>query len=46
MKFLKYILFVVLGLIAIVLIIAAILPKDFHAGSEMVINKPQQEVHE
>lgn len=44
MKVLKYILFILLGLIAIILVIAAILPKDFHAGSEIVINKPRQEV--
>lgn len=44
MKFLKYLLYVVLGLVALVLIIALILPKDFHAGSEIVINKSREEV--
>ncbi|MVZ65144.1 polyketide cyclase [Sphingobacterium sp. DK4209] len=44
MKFLKYLLFIVLGLLALVLIIGLIVPKDFHAGSEIVINKPRQEV--
>ncbi len=46
MKFLKYLLFIVLGLVVIVLIVAAILPKDFHAGSEIVIKKPNQEVYD
>lgn len=40
MKFIKYFLFTVLGLIAIILLVAAILPKDFHAGSQIVINQP------
>ena len=44
MKILKYILFTILGILAVVLIAAAILPKDFHAGSEISINKPSQEV--
>lgn len=44
MKFLKYFLFTILGLVAIILIVAAIMPKDFHAGSEIVINKPHLEV--
>lgn len=44
MKFLKYFLFIVLGIVALVLILGLILPKDFHAGSEIVINKPRQEV--
>ncbi|WP_140939463.1 SRPBCC family protein [Sphingobacterium lumbrici] len=44
MKILKYILFTLLGLIALVLIIALIIPKNFHAGSEIAINKPRQEV--
>lgn len=44
MKFLKYLLFTVLGLLVLLLIAAAILPKDFHAGSEVMINKPPYEV--
>jgi len=44
MKFLKYLLFIVLGIIALVLIVAAILPKEFHAGSEITIHKPKQKV--
>lgn len=44
MKTLKYILWALLGLVVLALIIAAILPKTFHAGSEIVINKPAQEV--
>ncbi|ERJ59574.1 SRPBCC family protein [Sphingobacterium paucimobilis] len=44
MKFIKYFLFTVLGLIAIILLVAAILPKNFHAGSTIVINKPSTEV--
>lgn len=44
MKILKYILFIVLGLIAIVLIVALIVPKTFHAGSTISINKPANEV--
>jgi len=42
MKFLKYFLFIVLGIVALVLILGLILPTDFHAGSEIVINKPRQ----
>ena len=44
MKFLKNLFFLILGLIALILIIAAFLPKTFHAGSEIVINKPSKEV--
>ncbi|SMG10528.1 SRPBCC family protein [Sphingobacterium psychroaquaticum] len=44
MKILKYILFIVLGLIAAVLIVALIVPKTFHAGSTISINKPANEV--
>lgn len=46
MKFLKYLLITLLGLVAIILIVAAIAPKDFHAGSDIVINKPSQEVYD
>ncbi|WP_437918298.1 SRPBCC family protein [Sphingobacterium sp. LRF_L2] len=44
MKFLKYLLITIVGIIALVLIIAAFLPKKFHAGSEIVINRPVTEV--
>ena len=44
MKFLKYALFTVLGLVALALIAAAILPKTFHAEGSAVINKPNAEV--
>lgn len=44
MRFLKYFLLIILGVIAIALIVAAILPKDFHAGSQIIINKPHPEV--
>lgn len=44
MKFLKYVLFIVLGLVGLVLILGLILPKAFHAGGEILINKPKQEV--
>src|SRR5690606_16028983 len=44
MKFLKYALFTVLGIIALVLIAAAVLPKTFHAEGSVVINKPNAEV--
>ena len=44
MKFLKYFLLTVLGIVALILIIAAFVPKDFHAGSEISINKPKSEV--
>ena len=44
MKFLKYFLIIVLGIIALALIVAAFLPKDFHAGSEITINKPKSQV--
>lgn len=44
MKFLKYTVFVILGLIAVVLLTALILPKTFHAEGSTVINKPNSEV--
>jgi hypothetical protein len=44
MKILRYILFGLIGLIALVLLVAAFLPKDFKAESSIVINKPKQEV--
>ncbi len=44
MKFLKYLLYAILALIGLTLLIAAFLPKQFKAGSEIIVNKPQQEV--
>ena len=44
MKILKYILVTLLVLVGIVLIIAAILPKTFHAGSELIVNRNANEV--
>ncbi|MCA5005117.1 SRPBCC family protein [Sphingobacterium bovistauri] len=46
MKILKNILIALLVLVGIVLIIAAILPKTFHAGNELVVNKNAHEVFE
>ncbi|SJN48359.1 hypothetical protein FM107_17025 [Sphingobacterium sp. JB170] len=40
MKILKYILFVILGSIALVLIVAFFLPKKFHAENKITINRP------
>ncbi|MFZ4261278.1 SRPBCC family protein [Sphingobacterium sp. HJSM2_6] len=44
MKILKTILKILVGLLAIILVVAAILPKEFHAGSKIEINRPSQEV--
>jgi hypothetical protein len=44
MKILKKVLITLVALLAIVLLIAAILPKTFHAGSELIINKNSDEV--
>ncbi len=44
MKILKKVLIAILGLLAILLIVAALLPKTFHAGSEIQINRSSQEV--
>lgn len=44
MKFLKYALFTLLGLIVLALIVAAVLPKTFHAEGSAVISKPNAEV--
>lgn len=46
MKILKYLLFIILGLVGLILIVAAVVPKEFHAGSEIVIQKPSKEVFE
>lgn len=46
MKILKIILFVFLGLIGLILILGLIAPRDFGGKSEILINKPQQEVYE
>lgn len=44
MKFLKYALFTILGLIGLALVVAAFVPKTFHAEGSAVINKPNAEV--
>lgn len=44
MKILKKILLIIIAFIALVLIVAAFAPKEFEAKSEIIINKPQQEV--
>ena len=44
MKFLKYLLFTLLGIVALILIVALFLPKTFHAGSEITIERPVSEV--
>jgi len=46
MKILKNILFVILALIALILIVALFAPKEFVGKSEILINKPQQEVYD
>ncbi len=46
MKILKKILLVIVALIALILIIALFAPKEFKGSSEIVINKPQQEVYD
>lgn len=44
MKFLKYALFTLLGIIALALIVALFVPKTFHAEGTTVVNKPNAEV--
>ncbi|MGB7528065.1 SRPBCC family protein [Sphingobacterium cellulitidis] len=44
MKFIKYFLLTVLGIVALILLVAAFVSKDFHAGSEITINKPKAQV--
>ncbi|KGE13420.1 SRPBCC family protein [Sphingobacterium deserti] len=44
MKILKYILLTVVALVVLVLIIALILPRKFHAGSQITIDRPSAEV--
>lgn len=46
MKIIKKILLVIVSLIALVLIIALFAPKEYGGKSEIVINKPQQEVYD
>jgi hypothetical protein len=46
MKFLKILVFIVVILVAIVLIGALIAPKEFGGSSEIVIQKPKQEVYD
>ncbi len=45
MKILKYLLFIVLGLVAIGLIVAAFLPKTFHVEGRATINRPISDVY-
>jgi len=44
MKFLKYTLFTLAGLIILLLVVALFVPKTFHAEGTTVINKPNAEV--
>lgn len=44
MKILKNVLIAIFALVAILLLIAAVLPKTFHAGSELIINRSSNEV--
>lgn len=44
MKFLKYLFFSLLGIVVLALVVAAFLPKTFHAEGSAVINKPNQDV--
>ncbi|MBX3242811.1 MAG: SRPBCC family protein [Chitinophagaceae bacterium] len=44
MKILKRILIAVLALVALILIVALFVPRDFKSEREIVINKPKQEV--
>ncbi|WP_149913008.1 SRPBCC family protein [Sphingobacterium cavernae] len=44
MKILKNVLIAIFALVVIVLLIAAVLPKTFHAGSELIINRRSNEV--
>lgn len=46
MKILKRILIGIVALVALILIIALFAPKEFGGQSEIVINKPQQEVYD
>lgn len=46
MKILKKILFFIIGIIALFLIVALFAPKEFKAGAEITINKPNQEVYD
>ena len=46
MKILKKILIAIVAFIALILIVALFAPKEFGGKSEIVINKPQQEVYD
>jgi uncharacterized protein YndB with AHSA1/START domain len=46
MKVLRILLYVVLGVIALVLVVAAVMPNRMDLKSEIVINKPVSEVYE
>ncbi|MGL4632598.1 MAG: SRPBCC family protein [Leadbetterella sp.] len=45
MKFLKYTFITIVGLIALALLVAAILPKDYAVSTSTTINKPKSEVY-
>lgn len=46
MKILKYLLFTILGIVALALIVAAFLPKSFHVEASQVINRPVHDVYD
>ena len=46
MSLLKKIVLVLVGLVVLLLIVAAFLPKTFKAGGSVVINRPQYEVYD
>lgn len=41
MKYLKYLLYLVLGLVAVVLIVGLVAPKDYLVEREILVNKPK-----
>lgn len=46
MKLLKYLLLGIAGVIALLLVIALFVPREFHSERSIVINRPQQEVYD
>lgn len=46
MRILKIILFIILGIVGIALIVAAFVPKKFHAEGKVTIDRPIQEVYD
>ncbi len=46
MKIIKYVLLTLVGIVILALVVAAFLPKTFHAEGTTVINKPAQEVYD